>query len=386
MRVLIVIVNYRTAALTVDCLRSLADQIGPTDARVVVTDNASGDGSADLIAAAVREHGWSAWVTLLPLPHNGGFAYGNNEGIRPFVSGDLSETPGRSRAQKNPRGAAAAIEAAATHPAHTAQTPHTTDVTQATDATDATDATRATGTTSAATSSGPGDETNRPQYVYLLNPDTIALPGAVSELVDFLDRHPAAGIAGGRAENADGTVRRSCFRFHSVLGEVESTLRFGPVSKVLKQKIVAPPTPDAPTQIDWVSGASMMVRRAVLEQIGGLDAGFFMYFEETDFCRRAVEAGWGVWYVPASRIIHLVGQSSGVTGTQRGLKRRPKYWFESRARYYRKAGGLMTQQAANALWLVNFPLSRLLQVMRGQKRTDPPKLWWDFVRYNYLGK
>ena len=81
MKLLIVIVNYKTADLTIDCLRSLADQIPAVpDTRVVITDNASGDGSAEKIAAAIAQNHWS-WAQVKPLDTNGGFAFGNNRGI-----------------------------------------------------------------------------------------------------------------------------------------------------------------------------------------------------------------------------------------------------------------------------------------------------------------
>ena len=84
---LVVVVNYRTADLTIDCLRSLEPEIGPRgdDARVVVTDNASGDGSPGRIEAAIRENGWASWAEFRPLEKNGGFAFGNNAAIRPFL-------------------------------------------------------------------------------------------------------------------------------------------------------------------------------------------------------------------------------------------------------------------------------------------------------------
>src|SRR4051812_43322479 len=87
MRLLIVIVNYRTAQLTIDCLHSLAPEVGALPAtRVVVTDNASGDDSVARLTGAVRDNGWDAWCTIRPLERNGGFAWGNNEAIRPALA------------------------------------------------------------------------------------------------------------------------------------------------------------------------------------------------------------------------------------------------------------------------------------------------------------
>jgi GT2 family glycosyltransferase len=153
---------------------------------------------------------------------------------------------------------------------------------------------------------------------------------------------------------------------------------------VLSSYIIAPGMPSAPEKVDWVSGASMMVRREVFEKIGLLDAAYFMYYEETDFCLRAARAGFECWYVPQSRIIHLVGQSSGVTGAQKAAKRRPKYWFDSRKRYFSVNHGWLTAQAANLLWLSAYPVGRIWERIRGKPNENPPMLWWDFLRYNYF--
>ena len=128
----------------------------------------------------------------------------------------------------------------------------------------------------------------------------------------------------------------------------------------------------------------MMVRASVFARIGLLDEGYFMYFEETDFCLRAARSGIECWYLPEGRIVHLVGQSSGVTGAARSKKRRPGYWFASRRRYFRRNLGSAAFHAANLLWLLAYPLGSLLLAVRGKKRDEPPLLWWDFLRFNYF--
>jgi GT2 family glycosyltransferase len=313
MKVLVVIVNYKTPDLTLDCVKSLADEIARTEAevRVVVTDNQSHDDSVAKLQAGFAQMN-HPWLTLMPLDRNGGFAYGNNAAITPALAGD-----------------------------------------------------------------------DKPDLVWLLNPDTLVLEGALTELIRFMQSHPHVGIGGGRAENRDGSVRRSSFRFHTPLGELEGALQFGLATRILRKYVVAPGIPESAQKVEWVSGASMMIRRDVFEKIGLLDDAYFMYFEETDFCLRASRAGFECWYVPQSRIIHLVGQSSGVTGAQRGAKRRPKYWFESRSRFFDRNYGKMSRHVANLLWLSAYPLGRLWQTLRGKRRDDPPKLWWDFLRYNY---
>lgn len=314
MRVLVVIVNYRTASLTIDCLGSLAPQVGE-DVRVVVTDNASRDDSVARIADAIARNGWGAWCELMPLDRNGGFAYGNNAAIRP------------------------ALAAA-----------------------------------------------DKPTYVLLLNPDTVLRDGAIRELVAFMDAHPKAGIAGSRLEHPDGEAQRSAFRFHTVLSELEGGLRLGVVSKALRRHIVAPPVPQGsdPVLTDWVAGASMIIRREVFDDIGLLDEAYFMYFEEVDFCLRAKRAGWTCWYVPRSRVVHLVGQASGVTDVKKARKRRPKYWFDSRRRYFLRNHGEFRTVLADAAWAGGFMLYRARQLIQKKPDNDPDRLLRDFVANSYL--
>src|SRR6185312_15227837 len=92
--------------------------------------------------------------------------------------------------------------------------------------------------------------------------------------------------------------------------------------------------PVEPGLCDWVSGACMIVRREVFDSIGLLDDGYFMYFEEVDFCHRAQRAGWLCGYVPEARVVHLVGQSTGKTDPDKTRRRMPDYWFRSRRRYF----------------------------------------------------
>ena len=307
---LVVIVNYRTPDLTIDCLRSLVDEIRSLPGTsVVVTDNASGDGSAERIQTAIDTEGWSEWVSLMPLEKNGGFAYGNNEAIRPALQ-----------------------------------------------------------------------SSNPPAYILLLNPDTIVLAGALKELWDFMEQHPEAGIAGSRLESADGSPQRSAFRFPTILSELDSGLRLGLVSKLLSKWIVAPPVPEEVCQTDWVAGASMIVRREVFEQAGLMDESYFLYYEEVDFCLQANKAGWSCWYVPQSKVIHLVGQSSGIDSSKQLKKRLPKYCFESRQRYFIKNYGWLYVIATDLVWAFCYVLWQIRRVIQNKPYSDPPQLFADFVR------
>jgi N-acetylglucosaminyl-diphospho-decaprenol L-rhamnosyltransferase len=173
-----------------------------------------------------------------------------------------------------------------------------------------------------------------PSYIYLLNPDAQARPGAVLALARFLDAHPAVGIAGSSFENLDGSDWPIAFRFPTLLSELDQGLGFGLATRLLQRWVIARRMSPVRQPIDWICGASMMIRPAVLAAIGGFDENYFLYYEETDFCQRARRAGFSTWYVPDSRVMHIAGQSTRVTERNQKPKRLPSYWFESRRRYF----------------------------------------------------
>ena len=221
---------------------------------------------------------------------------------------------------------------------------------------------------------------SRPDFIWLLNPDTVVHDGALNHLIDFLVEHPEVGLVGSRLEDPDGTPQRSAFRFPTVLSEINSSLRFKPVSRLLKRFVVAPEVSESACRTDWVAGASMLVRREVFDQVGFLDDEYFMYFEEVDFCRKAAIGGWTCWYQPASRVVHLVGQASGVTSKSGSQKRRPKYWFDSRRRYFVKNHGTVYAVIVDAVWATGYSLWWLRAKLQGKSINDPPKLLTDFLR------
>ncbi|MHB8815443.1 MAG: glycosyltransferase family 2 protein [Steroidobacteraceae bacterium] len=277
--IVVVIVSYRSAALTIESVRALdAERTDPAlRLRVVVVDNDSGDYPA--IAAAIVANGWATWVSLLASPRNGGFAFGNNIGI------------------------------------------------------------------------GHAWADGRPDYVYLLNPDAQVRPGAVAALVRFLEDHPGAGIAGSAIENSDGSDWPIAFRFPSLLSELNDGLELGLVSRLLRNRTVARTMSGATERVDWVSGASMMIRTSVFEAIGGMDENFFLYFEETDFCWRAMRAAFTTWYVPEARVMHMRGRSTNLSMMEASPKRLPDCWFESRRRYFALRFGVPRAIAIDAVAL-----------------------------------
>lgn len=222
-----------------------------------------------------------------------------------------------------------------------------------------------------------------PEYFLLLNADAFVRPGALKELVAFMDNHPRAGVAGSRIENPDGTWQCSPFRDLTIASELSRGFRLGALTRLLSRWTTAP-KPDSACQADWVSGSSLIIRREVIEQIGPLDEGLYTYFDDPDYCLNARRAGWEVWYVPASRVSHLGGQSTGVDqkSVPQRPRRRPAYWFLARRRFFLKNYGALYTALADLAFLTGFACWRLRRLVQRKPDMDPPHMLWDSFRHS----
>ena len=185
-----------------------------------------------------------------------------------------------------------------------------------------------------------------PEYVLLLNADTIVQEHALDALVAFMDAHPGAGIAGSMLTLAGRRASR-----HAVpLPGDRHRAGPGPAAGDRLEAAVAlehrcSPSRTAPAGPAGSAGASLILRRAMLEQIGLLDEGLYTYFDDPDICLRAARAGWETWYVPESRIIHLGGAIDRADRQRPAESRRPAYWFQARRRYFLKNHGAVVHGA-----------------------------------------
>ncbi|HEX2906736.1 MAG TPA: glycosyltransferase family 2 protein [Phototrophicaceae bacterium] len=160
---------------------------------------------------------------------------------------------------------------------------------------------------------GQADTADLPRAVYLLNPDTITQPGATLALYAALVALPRAGLVGAQLAYGDGSFQPGAFHFPGLrqlwVEFFPTPGRFiegefnGRYSRRLYQA-------GQPFPVDFTLGATMMLRREVIQQTGGFDEQFFMYCEEIDWAWRIHKAGWEVWCVPAARVTHLGGQST----------------------------------------------------------------------------
>jgi len=154
------------------------------------------------------------------------------------------------------------------------------------------------------------------EFVLLLNPDTKVLPGAIGTLIEFLQSKPEAGIVAPMLLNSDMSVQRSCRKFPTFTNMLYELIG---LSKMFKPGTAAGAKfreykmldweHDDEREVDQPEGACLLLRQSVIDQVGVLDEGFFMLFEEVDWCYRIKKAGWQIWFTPRAKIIHHYGQS-----------------------------------------------------------------------------
>jgi len=177
---------------------------------------------------------------------------------------------------------------------------------------------------------------SRGRYALLLNNDTVILPDALDRLVEFADAHPDAGIVTPKVLNRDGTLQKQCRRSFATPWDLfcyfSGLSTLFPKSPLFARYLVTYRDENETHAVDAVSGSCMLIRRAVLEQIGLLDERFFAYQEDADYCFRAKQAGWQIYYYPGAQIIHYASQGGSRINAYRSIYE----WHKSYFLYYRK--------------------------------------------------
>jgi GT2 family glycosyltransferase len=202
------------------------------------------------------------------------------------------------------------------------------------------------------------------EMVLVLNEDTVVRPGALKTMCDFMDSHPQTGALGPKLENPDGTLQKSCYKFPSPMRSMAENLML---------LAAFPNCPlwadyrdwehDTERDVDFVSGAAILVRRKVLETTGVLDERFFIYAEETDWCFRMHKDGWKVTFIPNATIVHFGGQSSVA------IKDRQFCEFNRSAgkyilKHYGRMGSIILRISMVIGALLRVPLFALISVVR----------------------
>jgi N-acetylglucosaminyl-diphospho-decaprenol L-rhamnosyltransferase len=297
MSLLIIVINYRTPRLTIDCLAAIAPQIPEVKGRVLLVDNASSDDSVPVLEAAIRERGWGDWVDLICSPVNTGFAGGNNIGF--------------ARLPDHPEA----------------------------------------------------------RFVLLLNSDTVADPGVLRHSVERMQADPGIGVMSCLLLNPDRSVQNTARRLPTPPRLLAHT--FGlPWSfpRLFGWADTEDPGWDRRGEardVDWIGGAFMMIRREVLERVGGLDDGFFFYGEDAEFCHRVTKAGWRVRYEPGGAVIHLGGASSDPA--RLAARKRSALQWQARYLLQRRCYGRAAELTARLADLASGSLRYLKMAALGER-------------------
>jgi N-acetylglucosaminyl-diphospho-decaprenol L-rhamnosyltransferase len=215
---------------------------------------------------------------------------------------------------------------------------------------------------------------SRAPFLLLLNPDTIVEGPVIQALETWLTSHPDVGVAGARVLNGDGTVQQTARRFPDVTtllgGRTGWLTRRFPGNWLSRRNLLGQGT-NAPVEVDWLSGACLMTRREVFDEIGGFDESFFLYWEDADYCHRVARAGFRRMYVPAAAPVrHLVGASAhgdpapAIRAFHASAFR--LYWKQASP-----VGRLAVPLVRAGLWLRGEWLAR--KAVRRHSRPEPPE-------------
>lgn len=311
----VVILNYNRADLLADCLASIYRD--PTRCRIEVwvVDNASSDDSVDI----VRTH--FPQVRLIVSTHNGGFAYGNNLALRQIVNSLPESSPTGHRT-----GSLGHLIPNARHPTQ-----------------------------------------NTPDYVLLLNNDTVVSAGALDGLVAYLEEHGDVGAVGPRLLLPDGSLDLACRRsfptpivsFYRMVG----ISRLFPKSRRFGRYNLTYLDPEVETEVDAVVGACMLVRASVICEVGLLDEQFFMYGEDLDWAYRIKQYGWRIVYYPAVQVLHYKRAAS----TRRAIPS-IRAFYDAMRIFHRKHYAAITPAPLNALIEIGITIKEMMALGRNLAR------------------
>ncbi|MBM3423283.1 glycosyltransferase family 2 protein [Chlorobium limicola] len=185
------------------------------------------------------------------------------------------------------------------------------------------------------------------RYIVLLNPDAYVGPSSISNAVAFMDSNPGCGLCGGKIISPEGRLEPSARRFPSPLSKLLTLSGLSakhPGSPILNRHEFGGFAHDRPLEVDWVPGTFTIVRKKMLDEIGAFDERFFIYYEETDLCLRAKQAGWSIWFIPDAEVMHIGGACSKTRKDKtydEGASQVLSFRMRSEWLYYRKNHGII---------------------------------------------
>jgi GT2 family glycosyltransferase len=223
----------------------------------------------------------------------------------------------------------------------------------------------------------------RAPYHLVINSDTVLREGAIAALLAVAETEPSVGLVAPRLEGDDGRVQTSCFRLPGVASEMIRGARTGFVTQVLAEYDMPLPAPRTDAMIGWVSFACVLIRERAFNEIGPMDDGYFLYFEDADYCARLRAADWGIRYVTDARVIHFRGGSAPVKSLSAQKRRLPRYWYASRTRLFYKLHGFHGLLLANLAWTAGRAIA-WLRLLAGREVPAAHAQEWRDIWTNFL--
>lgn len=221
-------------------------------------------------------------------------------------------------------------------------------------------------------------------HYLILNSDALIRPGFFDAILGAARTHPEAGMIVPRLEGEDGVAQVNCFRFAGPVSEFMRGAMSGPVTRLLKRHEVALPVDPADEQVEWASFACILLNGRMVDQIGPMDEGYFLYFEDAEYCLRARRAGWRIRREPAAVAVHFRGGSGPVKSLAAARKRAPEYFYRSRSRFLTQAHGHAGLIAANLLWHAGRGLAQVRRLLgkpvHGAADREARDLWTGAAR------
>jgi GT2 family glycosyltransferase len=215
------------------------------------------------------------------------------------------------------------------------------------------------------------------EYIYILNSDAFPATDALIPLVSFLDANSEYGFAGSYIHGVDNEPHNTAFRFPTIQSEFEGAINLGLITRLFKNNVVPMGIPKSSIDVNWLAGASMMMRVEMIHQIGVFDETFFLYFEETDLFLRASRKGWKARYMLESRVAHVGSASTGM----KKWDRIPEYWLDSRKHYFTKNHGHFYFAVATLAKLIGRSVWKLRCMLTSKKDSEPKNFGRDMLKH-----
>ena len=219
--------------------------------------------------------------------------------------------------------------------------------------------------------------------LFLLNPDAYLLPGALAEMAAFLHQHPEAAAAGPQVLNPDGTWQAAVFRFATLWDlfcEAVFLSVLWPRSPLFARKEIGGFNRDAVREVDWIQGCALAIRRRVWDAVGPFDEGYWMYVEELDWCRRAHQMGYRLFFTPAPRVVHY-----GKRSVARARASVLPLGYRSHFRYYRKFDGRAKELAVRGIAVGQMSLRAAVSAGMALVTRGAARARWREALRAYLG-